>query len=447
MPDPTSPPAAPDDEALAALLARALAGGEAAEEARALAEVARDLAAIADEAAEVLGGDVRAAALAAWAVGTVGTAGEAAPDPQARPPVVRGPVSAPGPAPGPAPVPAVHLLRWAALLLAGLGLTLFAVLSSPEEATAGLRLGSLFRLDQAHGRQEASSGREIPWGERIEVGEHEVLGFRLPEGSAVVLRGAGRLRPVRAADGSPVLTLEAGALQVAVASGSEVRLALGDQRLRLRQGRAWANGSDRTFSLGPTGRARLAVAGAGDRLLEGPGTWHAAAAGSFEAAAEAPPAARFDLPSVLGADHLGRASGRLVAARQWRVVGGEARRRGTSIALEGAVVKLAWRPAPDVRRARTLRLRLEGAAGLTVGLVGDEGRAVPAGRRTDLPLPPGWYEARATPGEELVVELRATQAGARDARFLGASFVSDLADPSDDESIVAEPDPGPPRKE
>ena len=421
MPDPTPPPDAPDDEVLRALLAGALAGDALAAEARALAEVGRDLAALADEAPEALRDNVRAAALAAWAVGA---AGEAAPDLQARPPVVRGPVPLARPIAG--RVPAVHLVRWAALLLAGLGLTLLAVLFAPEEATAGLRLGSLFRVDQVHGRQEARSGREIPWGEHIQAAEHEVLGFRLPEGSAVVLRGAGRLRPVRAPDGGPVLTLEEGVVQVAVAPGSEVRLALGDLRLRLLQGRAWADGRHGSLSLGPTGRAWLAVAGAGDRLLDGP--WDAGTPRRRGRSRRRPSAARGAVRPAVRPRRRPPRPRVGTPGRGAAVAGG--RRRGPPARHEhrprggrsptGVAARAGRAPGPDAQAAA------RGCGG---------SHRLPRRRRG--PRPCAWTGARTCAARRAGTKPAArrarswwsscvaTEPGARNARFLGASFVTD----------------------
>lgn len=414
---PTSPPEPAGEEALAALIAQALEGEDASDEARALAEVALDLAALNAEALEPLREDVREAALAAWDAPRA-VAAAAAPASQSTGAPLRVLWAA-------VPERLPHVLRWAAVLLVGLGVTLLAVLSSPEEATAGLRLGTFFRIDGAAGRQETTSGRRIPWGERLTSRPHEVLGFRLPDGSAVVLEDEGVLRLSRADDGRAVLALEAGTVRLVVAGSGPVRLALGARTLHLVQGRAWASARTGMLALGPTGRGRLEIPGAEAQVLEGPVEGRYTPARGFEALAGESAPDRFRMPSLLGADRLGRAPGRLVAARRWRVVGGEGRRRGTSIQPGAVGVRLGWQPSPEVRRAHTLRLRLEGSEGLEVSLPGLGVEAEPAVRRMDLALPAGWYEQLTATGEELLVDLRWAKGGRHDARFLGASFLSD----------------------
>lgn len=389
-------------------------------DAPALAEVARDLAALEErtleeQALEALRPDARAAALAAWSALAVGASDPVAIRPA--PKTARPPLRA-------LARPAAHWVRWAALLLVGLGVTLGAVLSTPEAATAGLRLGTVQRLDQAAGSHETTSGRSIPWGERLAVGAHEVLGFRLPDGSAVVLRDEGAIRPSRDADGRAVLGLEAGTARAAVAQGGEVRFAIGACRLDLLEGRASVSAEGHVLALGPSARCRLRGPDAPPRILEGPLEARCQGPGQLELLPGTPAPARFTLPSAFAVDHVGRTPGRPVPARLWRVREGAGQRVGTSIRIGPDGVRLAWRPSPDVRRARSVRLRLVGAKGLAVSLDAVGGETLASEPTTVIHLPPGWCEAPLAEGAELVLTLRWTADGTGDARFLGAVFLT-----------------------
>ena len=58
------------------------------------------------------------------------------------------------------------------------------------------------------------------------------------------------------------------------------------------------------------------------------------------------------------------------------------------------------------------------------GFDGLEGEVPATEATTGIELPPGWFEASLADGAELVLTLRWTDEGNRDARFLGAVFLS-----------------------